>query len=135
MNSLKLWLTLRVHGRKAYEDLIGRQMELAKSFHDWLQASEYFEVTAPMYLPILNFSLKAEGRTPEELASANMALVEEITRSGKQWISSTIVNGRRVIRAMIVSYLTEERHLNDLQDALVCAAKQSKPGALADRRL
>ena len=32
MNSLKLWLTLRVHGRKAYEELIDRQLQLAKSF-------------------------------------------------------------------------------------------------------
>ncbi len=135
MNSLKLWLTLRVHGRRAYEDLIDRQLKMAQDFRDWLQASEHFELTAPMYLPILNFSLKPNGRTPDELAAANMALVDEITRSGKQWISSTIVNGRRVIRAMIVSYLTEERHLHDLQAALVRAAKQSKPGALAARRL
>ncbi len=30
MNSLKLWLTLRVHGRQAYEALMTRQMELAR---------------------------------------------------------------------------------------------------------
>ncbi len=29
MNSLKLWLTLRVHGRQAYEEMIERQMQLA----------------------------------------------------------------------------------------------------------
>ena len=32
MNSLKLWLTLRVHGRRAYERLIDRQMRLAQTF-------------------------------------------------------------------------------------------------------
>ena len=37
MNSLKLWLTLRVHGRKGYEELIDRQLRLAKSFADWIQ--------------------------------------------------------------------------------------------------
>ncbi len=123
MNSLKLWLTLQVHGRKAYEELIDRQLKLATSFRDWLEASDQFEVTAPMYLPILNFSLKAEGRTPDELAAANMALVDDLTRSGKQWLSSTIVNGRRVIRAMVISYLTEEHNVKQLQDALVRAAK------------
>ena len=30
MNSLKLWLTLRVHGRQAYEELIDRQLKLAR---------------------------------------------------------------------------------------------------------
>src|SRR5262245_6917699 len=32
MNSLKLWLTLRVHGRHAYEELIDRQLKLAAWF-------------------------------------------------------------------------------------------------------
>ena len=32
MNSLKLWLTLRVHGRQAYEELIDHQLKLARSF-------------------------------------------------------------------------------------------------------
>ena len=38
MNSLKLWLTLRVHGRKAYEELIDRQLKLAHSFAEWVKA-------------------------------------------------------------------------------------------------
>ena len=29
MNSLKLWLTLRVHGRQAYEEHMDRQLQLA----------------------------------------------------------------------------------------------------------
>jgi glutamate/tyrosine decarboxylase-like PLP-dependent enzyme len=44
MNSLKLWLTLRVHGRQAYEELIDRQLRLAKSFADWVKASDDFEL-------------------------------------------------------------------------------------------
>jgi aromatic-L-amino-acid/L-tryptophan decarboxylase len=125
MNSLKLWLTLRVHGRKAYEDLIDRQMKLAGKFHQWVQASDEFEVTAPMYLPIVNFSLKANGRGEAELAAANAALVDEITRDGRHWISSTIVNGRRVIRMMVISYLSDEHNLAELQKALSRAAQLS----------
>ena len=30
MNSLKLWLTLQVHGRQAYEELIDRQTEAGR---------------------------------------------------------------------------------------------------------
>ncbi len=46
MNSLKLWLTLRVHGRKAYEELIDRQLRLARSFADWIKGSDDFELAA-----------------------------------------------------------------------------------------
>ncbi len=123
MNSLKLWLTLRVHGRQAYEELIERQMKLARGFYEWVEASELFETSAPMYLPIVNFSVKTEGRTPEEVSAANVAVVDELTRSGQQWISSTIVQGRRVMRMMVISYLTDERNVKSLQESLVRAAK------------
>ena len=43
MNSLKLWLTLKLHGRLAFEHHIDRQMTLAASFADRITASEHFE--------------------------------------------------------------------------------------------
>ena len=60
MNSLKLWLTLRVHGRKAYEEHIDRQLGLAQSFASWIRASEHFEMAAPQILPIVAFRFKAQ---------------------------------------------------------------------------
>jgi aromatic-L-amino-acid decarboxylase len=124
MNSLKLWLTLRVHGRKAYEVLIDSHMKLARSFVEWVQASEDFELAAPHTLPIIVFRLKAPGLSPEQLANAHAQIVEEVTRDGQRWISDTLVNGRSVIRMMLISYLTEERHLQGLEAALSGAAKK-----------
>ena len=129
MNSLKLWLTLRVHGRLAYEQLIDRQLQLARDFGAWVQKSEHYDLAAPIKLPILN--LRVKGRTEAEIAAANAAVVDEITRDGKRWISLTTVNGRSVIRMMIISYLTTEKHLAGLQQALVAAAKKLTAGAAA----
>ncbi|MDP9267745.1 MAG: pyridoxal-dependent decarboxylase [Acidobacteriota bacterium] len=125
MNSLKFWLTLRVHGRKAYEELIHRQLELARQMREWIERSDAFEMAAPQVLPILNFRVQLPGTTMSEadVARANAAVVEEVTRDGRRWISLTNVNGRSVIRMMIISYLTGESHLHDLQQALVVAAR------------
>ncbi len=46
-HSLKLWLTLRVHGRKAYEELIDRQLRLARDFVGWVEGSNDFELAVP----------------------------------------------------------------------------------------
>ena len=116
MNSLKLWLTLRVHGRQAYEQLIDRQLQLARDFAAWVKQSENYELAAPLQLPILN--LRVKGKTEAEVAAANAAVVDEVTRDGKRWISLTTVNGRSVIRVMIISYLTTEKNLEELQQAL-----------------
>ena len=120
MNSLKLWLTLRVHGRQAYEELIDRHLHLSRAFADWVRSSEDFEIAIPSSLPIVTFRLKGIGG--KQQAEAHSRLVEEVTRDGQRWISDTVVNGESVLRMMVISYLTEDRHLQELQNALVAAA-------------
>jgi glutamate/tyrosine decarboxylase-like PLP-dependent enzyme len=123
MNSLKLWLTLRVHGRQAYEEMIDRQMHLAGELADWIRNSGDFELAAPQKLTILNFRVKTSGSEAEQ-AGANKALVDAVTRDGKLWISHTYVNGKSVCRVMVISYLTDEHNLEYLKQALVKAAAE-----------
>ena len=132
MNSLKLWLTLRVHGRKAYEELIARQMELARGFAAWVKSSEHFDLASPQILPIVAFRLNMPGLSPEQLAAAHRRIVEEVTGDGTRWISETLVNGRSAIRMMIISYLTEARHIEALQQTLNQAAEKLIPAARAE---
>ena len=122
MNSLKLWLTLQMHGRQAYETFIDSQMHLAREFADWVDASGVFEMATPQVLPIVNFRLKHAGEG-DELAQAHIELVDRVTRDGRRWISETRVAGRSVIRTMIVSYLTGRSQIDDLQHALLEATK------------
>lgn len=121
MNSLKLWLTLKLHGRIAFERHIDRQMKLASSFADWISASQHFEMAAPMTVPILNFRLR-NFSSSEDLIRRHLELVDVVTRDGIRWISETRVGGRSVLRVMVISYLTGEQQLAALQDALHQAA-------------
>jgi glutamate/tyrosine decarboxylase-like PLP-dependent enzyme len=121
MNSLKLWLTLRVHGREAYQDLIDRQMKLAQNFAAWVGSSEDFELAAPQVLPIINFRARATDITPQELHTLHSEIIDEVNRDGQRWISGAVVNGQSVIRTMVISYLSEQRHLQGLQAALQAA--------------
>jgi aromatic-L-amino-acid/L-tryptophan decarboxylase len=127
MNSLKLWLTLKVHGRKAYEELVDRQIDLAHGFASWVEASTNFELAAPQVLPILNLRLRAPGVDPRELSSLHAQVIDEVNRDGQRWISGAMVNGASVIRTMIISYLTSEQQLEALQSALQEAAGKVIP--------
>ncbi len=119
-NALKLWLTLRVHGMRAYEEHFERQLQLARGFAEWVRRSPHFELLTDPMLTIVN--LRARGGSEEEIAERNAAIVEAVTADGRQWISETRVAGRSVIRVMVISYLTEQRHLEELQAALTRAA-------------
>jgi aromatic-L-amino-acid decarboxylase len=131
MNSLKVYLTLRVHGREAYEDLIERQLGLAFSFADRIRRSDVFELAMDPVLPILNLRLKAIAEN--EIDTAQQAIVDEVTRSGERWISLTRVNGRSVIRAMVISYLTTQENIDGLWEALQVAARKCATNAAAIR--
>jgi aromatic-L-amino-acid decarboxylase len=122
MNSLKLWLTLKMHGRRAYEEHIDRQMRLAQGFADWIASSEWFELAAPPVVPIVTFRLK--NMPADGLARAHIALVDAVTRDGRQWISETKVGGASVVRVMVISYLTTEAQLAELRQSLTEAATQ-----------
>lgn len=122
MNSLKLWLTLRVHGRRAYEELIDRQIELARGFGDWIRRSRDFELITPPILPGLNFRVRRPGASEAEIRAANEAVVHAVTRDSPHWISTATVAGQSVIRMLIISYLSQERHLDSLKAALSAAA-------------
>ncbi len=122
MNSFKLWLTLQMHGRTAYQSLIDNQMELAREFVAWVESSNAFEMATPQVLPILNFRLKHAGEG-DQLAQAHIELVERVTRDGRRWISETRVAERSVIRTMIVSYLTGQPQIDELQRSLIEAIK------------
>jgi aromatic-L-amino-acid decarboxylase len=120
MNSLKLWLTLKVHGRAGYEQLMHRQMELAHLLHAELEATGDFIQTGPATLPILNFRLNVPAGLRAEM---HRAFVAEATASGEYWLSTTRVQGESVIRLMVISYLTEERHVRSLAQHMASVAK------------
>jgi aromatic-L-amino-acid decarboxylase len=120
MNSLKLWLTLQVHGRRAYEEFFERQLQLARKFADWVRQSRHFDLLTDPALTIVNF--RAKGASEEEIAQRNAQIVQAVTADGNRWISETLVDGRSVIRVMVISYLTEQRHLDALAQALTKAA-------------
>lgn len=121
MNSLKLWLTLRIHGREAYERHIDRQIQLARWFTEQVRRTANFELVSEPMLPIFNLRLrKFSGDQTERLER----IVNEVTQDGKQWISTTRVNGKTVIRVMIISYLTQQAHLQELLNRLDWAARR-----------
>ncbi len=122
MNSLKLWLTLRVHGRQAYEEMIERQMQLASDMRQWFERSTYFALAAPQTLPILNFRLR--GVDEDDAEAAHQNFLDEFNRDGRYWISRTHVRGKSVLRMMIISYLSTAEHVAGLQEALQSAAQR-----------
>lgn len=124
LNSLKLWMTLRAHGRQAYEALIDRQIMLAQEFGRWITGSSQFELLTNPVLPGLNFRVRLPpGSAEADIKAANEAVVDAVLAGRRFWISTATVAGNSVIRMLVISYLSESRHLDELRKTLVEAAE------------
>ncbi len=56
--------------------------------------------------------------SPSEQDRVQQTLQQRIEKSGKAFFPSTILHGRRALRVNINSYLTEQRHVDDLIELL-----------------
>ena len=59
-----------------------------------------------------------------EIDRLQQRLQQVIERSGEAWLTTTVLHGRRALRVNVNSFLTEQRHINDLLELLVRSAAQ-----------
>ncbi len=126
-NSLKLWMALKFMGRQGYAEAVERQIGLTKYLAERIDALEDFERVSPVetavccfkYLPesILKFDPELQDRLQQKLQ-------QHIERSGKAWLTTTVLHGRRTFRVNINSFLTEQRHVDDLLELLQLSGRE-----------
>ncbi|MDP9194891.1 MAG: pyridoxal-dependent decarboxylase [Acidobacteriota bacterium] len=111
-DAIKLWLLLRSRGTAPIVEALERVTALTRYLHDRLVASDDFE---PVHEPDLNIlCFRRKGFDDEQTAE----LRERLIRSGRAWITSTVLRGERVLRVTMMNPRTTERHIDDMLDAL-----------------
>ena len=122
--ALKVWLMLQQVGRKAYEQMIGDDIELARLMFDLaegrpeLQAvSHSLSITTFRYVPE-NLDLKGEERVAY-LNKLNENLVDVLQAGGEVFVSNAVVNGDYCLRACITNFRTTAQDCHDLIEIAV----------------
>lgn len=118
-DALKLWVALRRYGvsgiAAVYDALCERTCEL----YELLAAHPEFETLHEPSCNILCFRwVGGLGPDDARLDSINHELRECWNRSGAGWITSTVLDGRRVLRAVLMNPFTESRHVARLVEGL-----------------
>lgn len=116
---LKLWVALQRYGADGIGAAYDRLCDLTMTLFHLLDAHPDFEA---LHLPecnILCFRYVGDGRiTGDALDACNLRLRESYNRSGEGWITTTLLNGQRVLRVTIMNLLTNEDHLSHLIEGL-----------------
>lgn len=123
-DALKVWLSLRQHGRRGYEEAVDRQIALAEYLSRSVASAADMEPASDPSLGVFCFRCVPEGFQggPEAIDALQSRIQDRVHRQGRAWISTSILGGRRVIRFCATSYLTRESHIDLLLEEIRAAA-------------
>jgi aromatic-L-amino-acid/L-tryptophan decarboxylase len=118
--ALKLWMTFKTHGIDRIAKAIERGIELAESAQRMIEADpRTWQLVTPAQIGIVTFARVGAG------ASDHAAMVNRITESGYATLSSTVLDGRSVLRLCMLNPLTTD---GDIAETLARLG-QFQPGA------
>jgi len=115
--ALKLWMILRHFGADGLRAHLGEHMRLARLFASWVDASDRFELAAPVPFSVVCFRLSG-ARSDDEHAR----ILEQVNASGDVFLSHTKLDGRFVLRLAIGNLQSAEIHVRRAWDLLNSAA-------------
>lgn len=106
--ALPIWMALKAYGRSGMQEIVERNITLARRLGDGLAASEGFCLLAPVNLNIVCFALtEVEG----DVEVARDRFLARLDQHGVVRCTPTHYNGQPGIRAALVNWMTEERDI------------------------
>ena len=111
--ALKLWLSLRYHGRKAFRESIARDLSHAQLLAEIVQQEPALELLAPVTLSAVCFRHRSAD---------NQALLNSILRRGKVYLSNATIGGHFALRACFVNHRTVEADVRSIVEEVMAAA-------------
>jgi aromatic-L-amino-acid/L-tryptophan decarboxylase len=114
-NSLKLWMAIKFMGREGYAKTVERHIELTQYLAQQIDALDGFRHVGEVETAVCCFRfLPGDLKLGPESDRLQQRLQQTIERSGEAWLTTTVLHGRRALRANINSFLTEKHHIDDL---------------------
>jgi aromatic-L-amino-acid/L-tryptophan decarboxylase len=117
--ALKTWFTFQVFGAAKIGACIEHNCRVAKHLEARISRSDLFKICAPVTLNIVCFGLKDSGD-----GELNQAIVCDLQERGLAAPSTTVLEGRTVIRAAIVNHRTTEADIDAFMEMLQDSARR-----------
>ncbi|MEX0879004.1 MAG: pyridoxal-dependent decarboxylase [Thermoanaerobaculia bacterium] len=116
--ALKVWMGLKVHGRRAYAAQIANDVRLARFLAAEVDRRPDFERLAESVLSIANFRYRPGDRKllDAELDRVNRKIINRLVGEGSFFLAPTILKGRTALRVSITNFRTREEDLIFLLD-------------------
>jgi glutamate/tyrosine decarboxylase-like PLP-dependent enzyme len=111
--ALKLWLSLRYHGRKAFCETINADLRHAQLLACLIQERPELELLAPVSLSAVCFRHRSAD---------NEVLLQRVLRRGAVYLSNATIAGHFALRACFVNHRTTADDVNSIIQEVLAAA-------------
>jgi len=118
---LRVWLPLMLHGVEPFRAALDEKLDLTGVLYEALRDSPGFELPWAPELTVVPFRYQPRSGDAEVF---NRRLLERINASRRVFLSSTMIDGRFVIRACIVSFRTHRDRIDEAIDIIRSAAAE-----------
>jgi aromatic-L-amino-acid decarboxylase len=122
--ALRLWLSLRYHGLKAFRAAIQKDLDLAQRLASAIANQPRLELMASVELSAICF--RHVGINPlaeEELNRHNAAILKRVVQRGHVYLSNATLRGKFCLRACIVNHRTTEADVDSVIPEVMTAAQ------------
>ncbi|TAK56508.1 MAG: aminotransferase class V-fold PLP-dependent enzyme [Bacteroidetes bacterium] len=102
--SLKLWFVIRHYGIEGLQFLIRKHVALARKLTEWVRADKRFELAVEPVLNLVCFRYKRGD-------AFNKELLERLNKSGRLYVTHTVLDGKYTLRLCIGQTNTQDRHV------------------------
>ena len=110
--ALKIWMSIKEHGIQKLGQLIDQNIEQAQHLGSLISKSGKLELVAPISMQIICFRYVAKNKSNEQLNAINNEILLQLQEKGIAVPSSTILNGKFVLRVSITNHRTK---ISDLE--------------------
>jgi L-2,4-diaminobutyrate decarboxylase len=122
-DAIKLWVALQRYGTAGIASLYDRQCETTRVLFERIRARRDFEAMHEPEGNILCFRWVGDGTTGDDALDAiNLEVRTRYNRSGRGWVTTTVLGGRRVLRVTLMNPRTGAEHLDRLLIELAAEA-------------
>ena len=116
-------VVIRAFGVDGLIERLREHCVLARELAAWIEASEDWELMAPVPFSLVCFRYAPAGAAESERDRLNEAIMHDVNATGDVFLSHTRLHDRFTLRAAIGNIRTEARHARRLWDRLREAAK------------
>ncbi|MBV9482762.1 MAG: pyridoxal-dependent decarboxylase [Acidobacteria bacterium] len=126
--ALKLWLSLRYHGREAFRQAIKHDLIHARRLAEAIVEQPELQLLAPVELSAVCFRYLGKGGLSEtELNRLNRAILKRVNERGRLYLSNATLRAKFCLRACVLNHRTSDSDIDSIVPEVIGAAREVQP--------